>query len=181
MERREVADKQEADMKAIVYTLLLISIVFFLVGCSGGMTTPIHTAQINDVTLAEDALVTFLGSLHDGQYEEAAQLYGGSYEIMLEQNPGIDPTDHALLMENACTINGAVCLEVKGAELERVVSPTEFEFIVEFLNEDGTLFVLGPCCGGNTTDSPPQSGFIFTMIKDSNGKFLVMDMPPYMP
>jgi hypothetical protein len=123
----------------------------------------------------------FLENLHNRRYDEAAQLYGGTYEIMTDHNPSIDPSNHAVLLQNACTINGAQCLEIKSVVLDKEVTPTEFDFIVDFLNEDGTLFVQGPCCGGNETDSPPQSIFTFTVSKDSRGKFLVTDMPPYTP
>jgi hypothetical protein len=100
---------------------------------------------------------------------------------MQDHNPGIAPTNYALLMENACTINGAACLKVKSTGLERIASPTEFEFKVDLRDEDGVLCVFGWCIGGNTTDYPPQSGVLFTVIKNSDGKFLIMDMPPYTP
>jgi hypothetical protein len=54
-------------------------------------------------------------------------------------------------------------------------------FRVDFLNADGTLFVLGPCCGGNATDFLPQSVFYLTVMKVDKSKFTVMDMPPYAP
>lgn len=167
-------------MKTKVYPLLL-SMVLFLISCTTNVIGTPKTKQYGDEQHAQQALIDFLENLHDEQYEEAAKLYGGTYEIMIDQNPAIDPADHAPLMQNACTINGAQCLGVKSAVLDRDVSAIEFAFKVEFLNEDGTLMVLGPCCGGNVTDSPPQSSFIFSVIKARDGKFLVMDMPPYMP
>lgn len=136
---------------------------------------------MNNEQLALQALAAFLDHLHNGRYEEAAQLYGGTYEIMTDHNPSIDPSNHAALMKNACMINGVECLEVYTAGPDRKISASEYNFKVEFMNADGTLFVRGPCCGGNETDFPPQSTFIFTVIKDSEGKFLVMNMPPYMP
>ncbi len=134
-------------------------------------------------------LVDFLTYLHEGDYEKAAQIYGGSYDLMLEHNPEIDPNDHVSLLKNACTINGMQCLDVYSAgptaagpyesyELQNLI---EFKYQVEFANPDGTLFVLGPCCGGNATDSPPQSVFYFTVVKVDQDKFIVVDMPPYVP
>jgi hypothetical protein len=137
--------------------------------------------EYNDEQLALQALVAFLDSLHNGRYEEAAQLYGGTYEILIDHNPSVDPSNQAALMKNACTINGAECLEVKSAGPDRTISTTEFSFKVDFMNADGMLFVRGACCGGNETDTPPQSLFIFTVVQEGDGKFLVMDMPPYMP
>jgi len=65
--------------------------------------------------------------------------------------------------------------------LDKQISKTEFVFIVDFLNADGKLFVLGPCCGGNATDFPPQSVFNLMVMKVDENKFSVMDMPPYAP
>ena len=100
---------------------------------------------------------------------------------MIEHNPSIDPSNHAALMQNAGKINGAKCKEVKTTGLGRKVSTMEYDFMVDFQNTDGTLFGRGQDCEGNETDSPPQSMFIYTVIKDVRGKFLIMDMPPYLP
>ena len=145
--------------------------MLLLVSCTTGSTRP----------LAKQVLAEFLDALYYEKYDEAALLYGGSYDIMIEHNPAIDPNAHAALLKNACTINGAACLEVKGITLESEVSDSEYIFKVEFMNEDGTLFVQGPCCGGSEVDSPSQSEFSFTVLKNIDGKFLVMNMPPYTP
>lgn len=171
----------EGRMKATIRISVILSMVIILAACTTKPAELPAIEQYSDDQLALQALVSFLDNLHNGSYEEAAELYGGSYEIMMDHNPSIDPEKHVALLKNACTINGAACLEVKSAGLDRPVSAAEFLFKVDFLKDDGTLFVLGPCCGGNETDTPPQSLFIFRVIKDSNGKFLVMDMPPYMP
>jgi len=100
---------------------------------------------------------------------------------MVDHNPRIDPCNQTALIQNACKINGAQCLEVKSAGLDQAISTTEIDLKVDFLNEDGTFFVRGPCCGGNETDSPSQTVFHFTVIKGEGGKFLAMNMPPYQP
>ena len=168
-------------MRASIYSLVVISIALLFASCTSRTPEVPATEEYNDEQLALQALVAFLDSLHNGRYEEATQYYEGTYEIMIDHNPNVDPSNQAALMKNACTINGAQCLEVKSAGLDRTISPTEFSFKVEFINGDGTLFVRGPCCGGNETDSPPQSSFIFKVIKDIEGKFWVMELPPYTP
>jgi len=135
----------------------------------------------DDLQNAEQALFDFLEELNEGNYKEAAELYAGEYEIMIEHNPDLDPNNHARLIQNACTINGAQCLKVESVALDHKAAVNGYNFLVEFQNEDGTLFVLGPCCGGNETDTPPRSSFTFTVVKDDKGQFLVMDMPPYRP
>jgi hypothetical protein len=126
-------------------------------------------------------LMDFLGNLHNGKYAEAAQYYGGSYKTMIDHNPDIDPNDHAALLRNACTLNGVQCLRAKMIGLEDKVPGEKYVSIVEFLKKDGTLFMLEPCCGGEERSFPPQSVFHFLVKEVDQNKFVVMDMPPYVP
>ncbi|HSG42367.1 MAG TPA: hypothetical protein VLA72_04350 [Anaerolineales bacterium] len=140
----------------------------------------INTAAANDGS-AHDILVKFFDVLHAGRYEEAVSLYGGDYRLMIDQNPDIDPADQAALMKNACTHNGYQCLKIKLAGIEYKPSPDEYVFGVQFQNEDGTVFLLGPCCGASETEQPPISFFEIRVLKNAEGEFRVLDMPPYMP
>lgn len=176
-----MAMRSEANMKTEHYILMIISFGLLLASCTT-MKAGIPADLVGeDDSRAQQSLVIFLENLHAGRYEEAAGLYGGNYETMADHNPNLDPDNHIGLLRNACTINGAECLEIKSTTLEREASASEFDFKVEFKKEDGSLFVLGPCCGGNETDTPSQSVFTFTVIKKDNGDFVVMEMPPYMP
>jgi hypothetical protein len=96
--------------------------------------------------LAEQALLHFFEDLHAGRYAEAAELYGGSYEVPIDHNPPVDPNDHAALWRNACTINGGQCLLIRSVILRTSVS----EFSYRVITADG-------------------------------GRFLVQDLPPYVP
>jgi hypothetical protein len=129
---------------------------------------------------ARQALVTFFESLSTGRYAEAAEYYGGDYEVLTYYNPSLDPDDHVALWENACTINGAQCLPVRSATLKEQTGD-EYIFLVEFSNPGGSLFVLGPCCGATETEMPPISQFDYRVKKTSDGKFVVLDIPVYVP
>ena len=142
-------------------------------------TGEINTADDNES--AHNILVQFFDHLQAGRYEEAVSLYGGDYQLLAGQNPETDPADHAALMKNACMFNGYQCLEIKLAGIDRKTSPDEYVFGVQFQNEDGTPFVLGPCCGALETEQPPVSFFEIRVLKNAEGEFLVLDMPPYMP
>lgn len=168
-------------MRKPIWVSLAITLAFFLASCSPQPGTLPATESPPDEQRALEVLEEFLQSLYAGEYDQAAQLYAGTYETMRDHNPILNPEDHVALLENACTINGAQCLQVKSAVLDRKVSDTEFVFRVEFLNADGTLFVLGPCCGGNETDTPSQSEFYLTVVKTDQDNYVVMDMPPYAP
>ncbi|MCL4561011.1 MAG: hypothetical protein M1281_10390 [Chloroflexi bacterium] len=100
---------------------------------------------------------------------------------MRDNNPSISPNDLAALMRNACEINGYQCLNPKTINAKEPTTSGEFSFQVEFQNQDGSLFVRGPCCGANPTDEPPQSIFSYTVVTNRQDQFQVMDMPPYVP
>jgi hypothetical protein len=154
----------------------LLALAAALAGCAGP-----RLSQPDDAQLAEEALVAFFADLQAGRYAQAAEAYAGTYETMIDHNPSLDPADHAALFRNACTINGAQCLEVRSAELLPTVAAQEFRFEVEFQLEDGAVFVQGPCCGGSETDFPPVSAFTYTVSKGGDGRFRILDMPVYMP
>ena len=169
----------EEKMKRFYMSCLVFSLLI-LVSCTIATRSP-GIAENTDEQLAQQTLVAFLDNLYKANYNAAAQSYGGTYEIMIEHNPGIDTSDHAALLKNACKINGAQCLGVSKVDLDQKISETEYAFKVQFLNSNGSVFVRGPCCGANETDSPSEYTFIFRVIKNTEGKFLVMDMPPYLP
>jgi hypothetical protein len=157
--------------------LLLIA----LTSCSNRNPKVTNTPGSTDEQSAQKVLLNFLENMHSGRFQEAVKSYGGSYQALIENNTNISSNDYAKLLEAACRINGFQCLEVQTTKLEKGISATEFSFRVEFLNENGTLFIRGPCCGGNATDFPPESSFMFRVTKDKEGNFRVMDLPPYVP
>lgn len=151
---------------------------------SGAHSPPTNEAIQTAITTdgsAYSVLIQFFDHLHIGRYEKAASLYGGDYQLLIDQNPDTDPADYAALMRKACMYNGYQCLGVKIAGIERKPSPDEYVFGVQFQNEDRSVFVLGPCCGASETEQPPVSFFEIRVLKTADGKFRVLDMPPYMP
>ena len=125
-------------------------------------------------------LFSFLTLLNAGNYEEATPLYDGEYEALQVFNTQIDPNDHVALWTWVCENRLLQCLEVRSAELVNEEGDT-YVFQVEFNNPDGSLFVLGPCCGANETEMPPVSQFEFTVTKNAEGTFVVLNTPPYVP
>jgi len=122
---------------------------------------------------ARAALLTYFSVLHSQDYNEVIYFYGGSYGLLRDWNPTVDPNDFAALFENGCTINGLMCLEARTVVQEEEISSHEFKFVVEFLNEDGSLFVSGPA-------TSPQSQFTYTVMK-VDVRFLIQDLPVYAP
>ena len=89
---------------------------------------------------AEQTLTDYLEALRLGDYAGAADLFGGSYEIMLDHNPAIDPADHAAVVEAACTINGAVCnLSLRSVVHVAAWGPGIYRFTVELQDPAGAV------------------------------------------
>ena len=122
----------------------------------------------------------FFDLLNSKQYAEADKLYGGDYEQLKVFSADVDPSDHAKLWSNACELAGLQCLEVRTAIFKNMQGDS-YIFQVEFSNSDGSLFVLGPCCGSNETDMSLVSQFEYKIARNADGKFHVMDLPPYVP
>jgi hypothetical protein len=134
----------------------------------------------SDLERAQEALVTFFSLLNEHRYSEAIQRYGGNYDALRAWNPELPQDDYVKLFENGCTQNGLECLRVRTVVQEEVVSPTEFRFVVDFMNDDGTLFARGPCCGATESEMPTQTQFEYT-VRNVGNRFLVQDLPVYVP
>lgn len=126
---------------------------------------------------AEKALRDFLTALNTGDYILGAKLYGGNTEILHTWNPDIQD-DLPKWLERACTQNGLVCMMPRTITYRGLDSEGAYQFIVEFTNSDGALFVQGPCCGEE--NGATKSSFIFRVKKTESG-FVVLDLPPYVP
>jgi len=133
----------------------------------------------DDLQSAREALIAFSSLLHAQRYSEAIHYYGGTYDILRDWNPDVGEDEYAALFQRGCTSNGLKCLKIRTIVREEQVSLTEFRFIVEFMNDDGTLFVRGPCCGTEEQE-PPQVQFCFTVNK-AEDRFLVRGLPVYVP
>ena len=141
---------------------------------------PTQTSLPSSPSEAYEVLVDFLTLLHERNYTEAVPLYGGEYEALQVFNPEIDPSDQATLWSWACDQRLLQCLEVRTVEFD-YSSGDSYIFQVEFSKPDGSLFVRGPCCGADESEMPPQSQFQFTVSRTADGKFVVLDTPPYVP
>ena len=153
-----------------------------LIGCAPQpvRTAPAQTTLPSTADEAYNVLVSFLMLLHTKNYADAVPLYGGDYEQLQVFNPEIDADDHLALWTWACDNQLLQCLAVRSVTFQELVGDS-YIFQVEFSNPDGSLFVLGPCCGANETEMPPISQFEFTVLRNADGKFMVMNTPPYVP
>ncbi len=127
---------------------------------------------------AETALAQFLDKLAEGEYSDAAELFGGSYEELRYLNPRVPENDFQTLWRNGCQINGFQCLPLLRVIEAEETNSGEYLFTVELKDESGDTYEQGPCCG--SSDNQTISRFEFQVIQ-SNGNFLVVNMPPFLP
>jgi hypothetical protein len=163
--------------------LMFLLIAITVTGCMAQPTAapaPTPTSLPSTVSEAYAALVNFLTLLQRKSYADAASLYGGEYDQLQVFNPEIDPNDHVALWKWACGNQLLQCLEVRSATFKELRGDS-YIFQVEFNKPDGSLFVLGPCCGANETEMPPLSQFEYTVTRNMDGRFVVMTTPPYVP
>lgn len=138
------------------------------------------TPAADESQQARQTLVNFFDLLNQGAYDDADQLYAGDYQVMVNNNPSVDPANHGALWENVCTLNGFKCLTVRSAKLMEK-NEGLYIFTVEFNNPDGSLFVQGPCCGATEEEMPPLSRFEYRVQRTTDGKIVVLDLPVYVP
>jgi hypothetical protein len=141
-----------------------------------------HTQQNpEELSAALQVLQDYYAALNANDFAEAAGLYGGSYDLLTNNNPDVPPTDTARLFQKACTQNGFRCdLRVIAVADQAQLSGVDFRFSLEFQNPDGKVFSLGPCCGASEQDMPPQTQFDF-LVKKVDSKYQVMSLPVYVP
>jgi hypothetical protein len=172
----------------LIRYLSILVLILALVSCA---PQPISTPSLTPTSLtptslpstaseAYDVLVNFLTLLYTKNYTDAVPLYGGEYDPLQVFNPEIDPNDHAALWTWACEHQLLQCLEVRSATFKDLRGDS-YIFQVEFSNPDGSLFVLGPCCGANETEMPPVSQFEYPVSRNADHGFVVMNTPPYVP
>jgi hypothetical protein len=151
----------------------LIILVLILSACS--LISPTSNEQE-----AEKTVTQFFQLLSTGDYSQAAGMYAGDISDLQYLNPSIDETEIETLWRNACTINGFQCLPIKRILNVEKFSLTEYHLRVEFQNPDGSLFLLGPCCGASEEEMPPVSQFDVYVIERS-GDYYLTSLPVFVP
>jgi len=148
--------------------------------CASQTPTRVPTSLPSTAREAQETLIKFFDLLNSQQYAEADMFYGGDYEQLKVFSPDTSPSNHAKLWADACQLAGLQCLEVRSATFKNLQGDT-YIFQVEFSNSDGSLFTQGPCCGSNETEMSRASEFEYRVTRNASGKFMVMELPPYVP
>ena len=148
----------------------------------------LHPEQLNpeevifiskDLERARNLLVRYFKLLHDGYYDEAVNLYADGYDILAEWNPDVPANHYGQLLASACELQ-LRCLEVRRVVRATAISASQFDFVVEFSNENGTLFKRGPCCGATEKEMPTVTQFTYS-VEQHGGEMRVHGLPVYVP
>ena len=90
------------------------------------------------------------------------------------------PANHyGQLLASACE-RQLRCMEVRRVVSSKAVAPSQFDFVIEFSNADGTLFKRGPCCGATEKEMPTVRQFTYS-VEQRNGEMRVHGLPVYVP
>ncbi len=151
-------------MKQLYAMVVLLLLVLALTGCTAGESDK-----------AQTALKDYFIYLSQGEFGQAAEHYGGDYDVLADWNPDVDPTDHARLLEMGCLVNGLQCLPIREIGAIEHSADGVYELYVQFENQDGSLFVLNAADPAET-----KSTFKYTVFL-SGENFLVRELPLYLP
>ena len=137
-------------------------------------TQPAANTDKRAIEQARNTLTSFFDLLYHKKYAEAAELFSGGYGMIIMWNANVDPRDHSSLLSTACEFNDFQCsLRVSRVVQEEQISPMEYNFIVEFIREDGSIYQRPD------NNGPETSQFSFRVVKDCNEKYFVVDWPFY--
>ncbi|MBE2221740.1 MAG: hypothetical protein IAF02_09380 [Anaerolineae bacterium] len=176
MQRNEYA-KEWMMLGVVILIMALISVG--LITLRNGMPPsadartrpqPDVLTEAEQLEAAQTTVKKYFAELHDGNYEQAVKHFDGSFLVLQALNPN-DPTeDHVALLEDACEINGFLCLNVLEITSVEKIDDHTYQVEVVFQNEDGTAYSAESI---NSVDANP---FLFTVIEEE-GKFFVQDLP----
>lgn len=133
------------------------------------------------IELARQTLINYFSALSLGEFSDAARLYAGDYQLLRDNNPDLPADDFGGLFQAGCTKNGFVCnLSIKSEVGVAQISQDTFRFSLELQNPDGSLFILGPCCGESDAEFSQTSQFDF-VIQKIEDRFFILTLPVYIP
>lgn len=139
-----------------------------------------ETKQVikTDTEISREALVSYFDLLNKKQYSDAIKYHGSGYDYLKDWNPGLKSGDYESLIKNGCEVNGLQCLKIKKILSQQKISETDFKFIVQFENNDGTIFVEE--INENENRSSTKTDFEY-IVRKINNRFLVITQPVYLP
>jgi hypothetical protein len=119
--------------------------------------------------------------LENQEYEEASQFIVLSDEdknMLISWNEDISSPTIPLLLKRYCEQNGGICLSVN--IVSSTTSTSTAEVVIQFIQQDGTVFVFESCCGADEKDTLTIDTFTYQLQYIQDG-WRVTSLPPYRP
>lgn len=177
MTRQPDSDRKVASW--IVVGLMFLSVIVGILGLrrpqhiynsARSRPQPSELNEAEKLQMAESVLIKYFSELHDGNYEAAVNHYEGDYTLLKVLNPAEKNPDQATLFEDACDLDGFLCLEILEVTTAQKVAPHQYRFEVVFQNEDGSIYKH------QTSNGLFMSVFPFTVI-EHGGDYFVQQLP----
>lgn len=182
-------------MKKIVFVVLfLVSLVF--TGCFNNTkdevtepttektTQPVQKNNAQDIATAQQVLIQFFQYLHEEKYEDAVALFDpqdglpDSWEAFEQYSPNTEKSDKAGLLKAYCNLV-ETCLPIQ-VKSSGDIGTDIYQFTVQFIQDNGGVYVQGPCCGETEENMPSSDSFAYN-VKKIDGTFKVTTSPLYQP
>jgi len=140
---------------------------------------PFGVSPATDVDAARESMLSFFTALAERRYDDAAPLFGGSYDVYTALDISLVPDQPGMTWQNICEME--FCLAVSDILDARQVAPDEYEFLVGFVTDNSIRFDYSICCG-NFQPGPSMGWFVYSVkVQKVNDQWLVMGGPLPLP
>jgi len=140
---------------------------------------PSGETPVVDEDAAREVMLSFFAALAEQRYEDAAPLFGGSYDEYKGLDDSISSDQPGMAWQNICQME--FCLAVSDILDVRQIGEGEYEFMLGFVTDNGIRFDFSICCGyfGPT---PSEEWFVYSVtVEKIDGLWLVMSGPRPQP
>ncbi|WP_194841639.1 hypothetical protein [Sporosarcina obsidiansis] len=117
----------------------------------------------------QDTLEQYMQAIANQDATKLVELYGGSYQGLMNLFPETDPNDKQKLFEQYLKILPKISLNEILEQTE--VSKNEYKFVITLKHEDGTLF--------QTREFDVITDEFTYTVKRVDGMLKLMELPPY--
>lgn len=163
----------------LAFFILCLAFVILLLTLSPHYQASLRISQ-GELNSAQQVLIDFYQALNAKNYPQAVSLYQGDYQFLIDWNPADIASQKEKLWQNGCEINGLHCLKIKNILNYQNIGENKYRFLVQFANNDGSVFIRRPYCGASEKDQPSTSRFDQEVIRQDN-KYYVVSQPIYTP
>jgi hypothetical protein len=140
---------------------------------------PSRETPTTDEGAAREAMLSFFHALVEWRFDDAAALFGGSYDQYIALDEAISADQPGMAWQDICQME--FCLEVSDILETRMDGPDRYNFLVGFVTGNGIRFDYSICCG-YFTPVPSETWFVYSVpVERVNGQWKVMGGPRPLP